>query len=103
MAKPAGIVVRVRLTPKAARDGIDGWQALADGSRVLAARVRAVPEKGLANMALERLIAEAAGVGRTAVSVVAGGTSRIKSVRIETAEAEASILARLATGSAGPA
>lgn len=95
MATPPAIVLRVRLTPRAGRDGIDGWQTLADGSRVLAARVRAVPEKGEANAALERLVAAAAGVGRTGVSVIAGSTARLKTVRIVTAESEAALLARL--------
>jgi uncharacterized protein YggU (UPF0235/DUF167 family) len=44
--------------------------------------VRAVPEKGKANAALEALLAEALDVPKSAVSVIAGGTSRLKSVRV---------------------
>ncbi len=77
-----GIDIFVRLTPRAASDSIDGIAAAADGSAHLAARVRAVPEKGAANKALEALLAEALGVPRRAVSVVAGSTARLKTVRI---------------------
>jgi uncharacterized protein YggU (UPF0235/DUF167 family) len=41
-----------------------------------------VPEKGRANTALEVLLAKALGVPKSAVSVIAGGTSRLKSVRV---------------------
>jgi uncharacterized protein (TIGR00251 family) len=76
------LVVAVRLTPKAAKDRIDGIANLADGRNVLKARVRAVPEKGKANAALEALLAKALGVPKSAVSVIAGGTSRLKSVQV---------------------
>ncbi len=72
----------VRLTPKASRDGFDGLVALSDGRTVLAARVRAVPEKGAANAALEKLLAKALGVGKTQIEVVAGTTARLKTVMI---------------------
>lgn len=78
-----GLVVAVRLTPKAALDRIEAIITLADGRSVLKARVRAVPEKGKANVALKGLIAEALGVPKSAVSVIAGGTSRLKSVRVD--------------------
>ena len=44
--------LEVRLTPRASCDLIEGEKLLSDGRRVLAARVRAVPEKGAANEAL---------------------------------------------------
>lgn len=72
----------VRLTPKAAADRVDGVETAADGRSHLAVRVRAVPEKGAANAALERLIAETLGLPRSTVSVVAGQTARLKTVRV---------------------
>lgn len=72
----------VRLTPKASRDALEGVETTADGAAHVKARVRAVPEKGAANKALERLVARALGVPASCVSVVAGGTSRLKTVRI---------------------
>jgi uncharacterized protein YggU (UPF0235/DUF167 family) len=77
-----GFLLRVRLTPRGGRDALEGVETLADGEAVLKARVRAAPEKGLANAALERLIAETLGVPKSVVSIVAGGTSRTKTVRI---------------------
>lgn len=77
-----GIDLAVRLTPKADRDAVGGGEQAADGRRHLRCRVRAVPEKGKANAALERLLAEAFGVPRGAVSIVVGGTARLKTARI---------------------
>lgn len=88
--------LRVRLTPKSSRDAIDGQEVLSDGTAVFVARVRAVPEKGAANTALEVLVAKTLGVARTRVSVVSGSTSRVKTVAIEgDAEAIARRLAEL--------
>jgi uncharacterized protein len=78
-----GVVVAVRLTPRAPRDRIAGTEVLADGRTVLKARVRAVPEKGKANAALEALLAEALGVAPSAASVVAGGGGRLKAVAVK--------------------
>jgi uncharacterized protein YggU (UPF0235/DUF167 family) len=77
-----GIDLFVRLTPKAALDRIDGVETAADGRSHLKARVRAVPENGAANQALERMMAKALGVPGSSVAVVAGGTSRLKTLRI---------------------
>lgn len=77
-----GIDLYVRLTPKAALDRIDGVETAADGRSHLKARVRAVPENGAANQALERMIAKVLGVPASSVSVVAGGTSRLKTLRV---------------------
>ncbi|MDX8478282.1 DUF167 family protein [Mesorhizobium sp. VK24D] len=77
-----GIDLFVRLTPKAALDRIDGVETAADGRSHLKARVRAVPENGAANTALERMIAKALRVPSSAVSVIAGGTARLKTLRI---------------------
>jgi uncharacterized protein len=81
-ADAAGIRLRVRLTPRGGRDALEGIATLADGSSVLKARVRAAPERGLANAALEKLIARALGVPKSSVSVVTGETARTKTVRV---------------------
>ncbi|BAB50876.1 DUF167 domain-containing protein [Mesorhizobium japonicum] len=77
-----GIDLFVRLTPKSSLDRLEGVETSADGRSHLKARVRAVPENGAANQALERLVAKTLGVPASSVSVVAGGTSRLKTVRI---------------------
>ena len=77
------MLLHVRLTPKSACDEIGGIGQLADGSPVLLARVRAVPENGKANEALVRLLAKALRVPASAVHIEAGAGSRLKSIRIE--------------------
>lgn len=77
-----GIDLFVRLTPRGGMDAIDGAAASSDGRVHLAARVRAAPEKGAANEALIALIADAIGVPKRAVSIAAGATSRLKTVRV---------------------
>ena len=78
-----GIEIAVRLTPKSSRDSVDGVATDAAGKVHLKARVRAVPEKGAANRALEKLVAGWLHVPASAVSVIAGGASRLKTVRVE--------------------
>ncbi|MER8863002.1 DUF167 family protein [Mesorhizobium sp. M0751] len=77
-----GIDLFVRLTPKAAMDRLEGIETSADGRSYLKARVRAVPENGAANRALEKLVAKALGVPASGVSIAAGGTARLKTLRV---------------------
>jgi uncharacterized protein YggU (UPF0235/DUF167 family) len=81
-ADAEGLKLRVRLTPRGGRDAIEGAELLSDGRAVLKARVRAAPENGRANAALEALVAGALGVPKSAVSVVAGGTGRTKTLKV---------------------
>lgn len=67
--------------PKSGRDQVEGIEEY-DGAPVLRARVRAVPEDGKANTALEKLIAKWIGLPNTNVSVEKGQTSRMKQVRL---------------------
>ena len=54
----------------------------AAGRAFLKARVRAVPEDGKANAALLKLLARTIGVPKSAVTLVAGHTSRVKTLRL---------------------
>src|ERR1700684_1469489 len=81
-AEPDGVTVACRLTPKGGRDAFDGVATLANGTRVLEVRVRAVREAGKANDALLRLMAARAGVPASHVRLAAGARSRLKSVTI---------------------
>ena len=72
----------VRLTPKASRDEIVGVEDYA-GDCVLKARVRALPEAGRANAALETLIARWLKLPPSSVKVARGTKSRLKQVTIE--------------------
>ena len=76
------IVISVRLTPKADRDAVEGRGRLSDGRAVVRARVRAVPDRGAANAALVQLMAKTFRRPKSAVSIVAGATQRLKQVRV---------------------
>jgi len=77
-----GVVVACRLTPRGGRDAIDGVVELADGSLVLAARVRSAPQGGEANQALCALVADRLGAPASQVRVVIGLKSRVKQVSV---------------------
>ncbi|MAY28051.1 MAG: hypothetical protein CL627_02170 [Aurantimonas sp.] len=76
------VLVDIRLTPKSAADRIEGSVTDAAGRAFLKARVRAVPEDGKANAALLKLLARTIGVPKSAVTLVAGHTSRVKTLRL---------------------
>jgi len=78
----ACVIVRFRLTPKSFKDIIDGLEATAEGP-AFKARVRAPPEDGAANTALQRLAAVWLDVPKSAVRLIAGGKSRVKSLAID--------------------
>lgn len=77
-----GIVLAVRLTPRAGRDSIDGIGRLSDGRSVALLRVRALPAEGEANAALIALVARGLRVPKSAVTIAAGHGARLKQVRI---------------------
>jgi len=79
---PGGILLSVRVTPKGGRDAIDGLAELADGRMVLKVRVRAAPSEGDANAAVGKLVAKALGIAPRHVSLEAGATARVKTLRI---------------------
>ena len=94
-----GLELRIRLTPKSGRDCLETVKPATDGNLHLGARVRAVPEDGKANSALIALIANVAGIARSRIKIVGGHASRLKTVRLDCASAEAAgIIARLAGG-----
>lgn len=93
-----GVTLFVRLTPKSARDAVEGVEATDDGRAHLKARVRAVPEDGKANAALEKLLAKWLGIAARDVSIGAGATSRLKQVKIS-GDPEALALKLAALGS----
>ncbi len=82
----------VKVVPKASRDGVAGW--LGDALKVC---VTAPPERGKANAAVAQVVADALGVPRDRVRVIAGHTSPRKVVEIDGVE-EADVRARLGTG-----
>lgn len=82
-----GLRLTVRITPRGGRDAIDSVESLADGRPVLKVRVRAAPSDGEANAALVALLARELALPRSAVTLVAGATARLKTVAL-TGEAQ---------------
>jgi uncharacterized protein len=77
-----GLIITVRLTPKAGRDSIDGIVNLSDGRAVLKARVNAAPTDGEANGALTRLLAQTLRVAPSNIALIGGAASRVKRMLI---------------------
>jgi uncharacterized protein (TIGR00251 family) len=84
----SGFVLRLRVTPNAGLDRIEGFESRDDGTRVLRVRVKAVPDNGKANAAVIALLAKALGVPKSAIILASGDTARLKTVRIEGNAAE---------------
>jgi hypothetical protein len=77
------MLLRLRVTPNAGRDAIEGFETLADGTEVLRIRVAAVPDKGKANAAVIALLAKRFGLPKSALTITSGETARLKTVRID--------------------
>ena len=75
---PEGIILHVRAQPGARKDEIAG-----EWANSLKVRVTAPPEKGRANEAIVRLLAEKLGLKKSAIRVISGETSRDKRVLIQ--------------------
>lgn len=69
---------KVRLTPRAAMDKIDGTRQDA-----LKIRVKAPPVDGKANTALIKFLAKSLGISQSKITVISGHTSRVKMIRAE--------------------
>ena len=82
--------VRVHVQPRASRNEIVGLHGSA-----LKVRLQAPPVDGAANEALAAFMAERLGLPKRAVCVVAGATSRSKTLEIE-GTTEAAVLALIA-------
>ncbi len=78
-----GLIVTVRLTPKAGRDSIDGIAHLSDGRTALKARVSAAPSDGEANGALSRLLAQTLRIAPRNITLIGGTASRVKRMLVK--------------------
>ena len=77
-----GLRLTVRLTPRGGRDALGGIREIEPGAPLLLARVASPPLEGAANAALVKLVAKALGVPKSAVTIAAGETARIKTLDI---------------------
>lgn len=83
-ARGASIRVSVHVQPRASRSEVVGTHGSA-----LKVRIQAPPVEGAANEAVINLLAERLGVPRRAVRIVAGSSSRSKTVEIDGTTEEA--------------
>ena len=93
-ADAAGVVVRLKVAPRASRERIEGTVADSDGGAALKVSVTAAPEGGRANAAVIALVARVLRLPKSSLAVVSGASSRRKTLRIAGDHAE--IEARLA-------
>ena len=77
-----GVLVAVKLTPKAAQDRIQQVATAADGSAVLKLAVTAAPERGKANEALVKLLAKTWKLPKTSIVLVHGAGDRRKTLHL---------------------
>ncbi len=94
-AVPGGVRILVKIHCQAGRDRVDGVQA----GRVKIS-VTAAPEKGKANKAVLKVLSEALGVPRSALTIVSGEASREKTVVAQGASIDA-VRARLGVDRGG--
>ncbi len=90
-AANGGVKVALRVVPRAGRNRIEGIETAADGRVWLKVAVTAPPEGGKANKAAIALLAKAWRMPRSAITVVAGGTVRRKTLHVA---GDAKVLAR---------
>jgi uncharacterized protein (TIGR00251 family) len=73
-----GVILDVRVIPRAGKSGIAGLR-----DNAVLVRLNAPPVEGAANSELIEILADALGVPKRAVAIVAGDRSRQKRVRID--------------------
>jgi len=77
-AVEGGVRLALRLTPRAAKNGVDGIAQDADGRPLLKLRLVAPPVEGAANEALIAFLAKSLSLRKADISIRSGETSRIK-------------------------
>lgn len=87
-----GLVVALRVTPRADRDAVQEIAEDAAGRPQIRLKVTAAPEDGKANAAVQKLLAKKWGLARSRIDVISGATSREKRILVR---GDASELAEL--------
>lgn len=88
-----GVRAAIKVTPRAATNGVRGIEVDDDGRAYLAVRVNAPPEAGKANAALIKLLAKRWRLPQRQLEVISGAGARRKVLQIEGAPDE--LIARL--------
>ena len=90
-----GVRLALRLTPRAARNGVDGIAQDAEGRPLLKLRLVAPPVEGAANEALIAFLAKTLCLRKADITIRSGETGRIKILHL--AGDSATLLERLDT------
>ena len=77
-AVPDGVRLALRLTPRAARNGVDGVVADVEGRPLLKLRLVAPPVEGAANEALIAFLAKTLSLRKADIAIRSGETGRVK-------------------------
>lgn len=78
-----GVRLRVRLSPKAKREGVEGLYVDSEGSEALKIAVNAPPVDGQANKAVIVLLSKLWKIPKSSFKIVTGQTDRNKTLAIE--------------------
>lgn len=81
-AIPEGVRLAVRLTPRAARNGVDGVVLGGDGRPLMQIRLTAPPVEGAANEALVAFLSDILDLHKRDVAIRSGQKSRLKIVEL---------------------
>lgn len=84
-ATTEGVIVTIRVTPRARREGLDGTTEVAGprgAETALAVRVSAPPADGAANQAVLRVLAKAWRLPPSSLAIIGGASSRLKRVLV---------------------
>lgn len=94
---PDRALIAIKAQPRPSCDQLDGVFSDAAGRPMLRIRTTAAPADGAANKAIERSLAKALRLPRSAVRIVSGATSREKRARVSSpaATARAALVAHL--------
>lgn len=79
-----GYILRVRLTPNSSSCRFLGIVTGTGDETYLRVSVRAVPEKGKANLELTNFLAKTLNIARSSVEVTSGATGHWKKIKINT-------------------
>ncbi len=77
-----GLVLFIRVTPRASHDGLDGCGVFAGHPPRIRLRVRALPDKGAANKAVIAVLAKWSGLPKSSFSLTGGATNRAKTIHV---------------------
>lgn len=81
-AADSGILINVKVIPGASKNSIDGTIKDADGNDFLKIKVSTQPEKGKANKAVLKLLADELDIPVSALSIISKETLRYKAILI---------------------